>query len=182
MNGYHAPFSWVALATGTLLDRRLVSGDLGFDIKWQSATVHGSGKEEFAVSSLVWVGRLVARVMERWDSVRNRYLYAAGCVTTADEVIECLQKSTGKEWAVGHIDVEDCVKEAERRLDRGFPDAGMLLMERSVLYDATLDAVEAFKTRKANDMLGAGDEKVEDIVDAAFHEFQQHGKADCGCG
>ncbi|KAF4308600.1 hypothetical protein GTA08_BOTSDO03473 [Botryosphaeria dothidea] len=180
-SGYHNPFSWVALATGTILDKKLVNGNLGFDIKWQSATVHGTGKEEFAVSSLEWVGRSVARAVERWESVRNQYLYAAGCVTTADKVVECLQKITGKEWGVGRVDVDDCVKEAERCLKRGFPDAGIFLMERSVLYDTALGAVESFNTTKANDVLGIGEEKVEEIVGKALHEFEHHGKAECGC-
>ncbi|KAK0650355.1 hypothetical protein DIS24_g6830 [Lasiodiplodia hormozganensis] len=177
--GFHDPFSWVAVAAGTLLGEKLE--DLGFDVKWQSATVYGSGGEAFAVSSLAWIGRLVARVVERWDSVKNNYLYAAGCVTTADEVVECLQKATGKEWSVGKVAVEECVKEGEKCLQRGFPDAGIALMERSVLYDTSLGAVDSFKTKSANDVLGLGQEKVEDIVSSAVHDFQHHGKADCGC-
>ncbi|KAL0257005.1 hypothetical protein SLS55_007815 [Diplodia seriata] len=182
--GFHDPFSWVAVAAGTLLGERL--DDLGFDIKWQSATVYGSAGSEdsqasFAVSSLGWVGRSIARVVERWESVRNCYLYAAGCVTTADEVVACLQKATGKEWSVGKVEVEECVKEAERCLQRGFPDAGIALMERSVLYDTSLGAVESFRTKSANDLLGLGQEKVEDIITGAVHDFQNHGRADCGC-
>lgn len=180
-SGFDNPFSWVALAVGTLLDARLISGDIGFDIKWQSATVHGTGAEEFAVSSLAWVGRLVARAVERWDGVRNQYLYAAGCVTTANEVVECLQKSTGKEWAVGRAETDECVREATSRMERGFPDAGMVLMQRSVLYDQSLGAVDPFKARSANELLGLPQEKVEDIVERAVHEFQHHGKASCGC-
>ncbi|GME25213.1 hypothetical protein GTA08_BOTSDO03473 [Neofusicoccum parvum] len=180
-SGYHNPFSWVALAVGTILDTKLVNGELGFDIKWQSATVHGSGTEEFAVSSLKRVGELVARVVERWDSVRNEYLYAAGCITTADEIVKCLQKSTGKEWSVGLVETEECVKEAEKRLARGYPDAGMLLMERSVLYDRSLEAVDSFKMKSANEILGLQQEKVEEIVKSAVHDFEHHGKAECGC-
>ncbi|EOD44875.1 putative -like family protein [Neofusicoccum parvum UCRNP2] len=160
-SGYHNPFSWVALAVGTILDTKLVNGELGFDIKWQSTTVHG--------------------VVERWDSVRNEYLYAAGCITTADEIVKCLQKSTGKEWSVGLVETEECVKEAEKRLARGYPDAGMLLMERSVLYDRSLEAVDSFKTKSANEILGLQQEKVEEIVKSAVHDFEHHGKAECGC-
>ncbi|OJD36237.1 uncharacterized protein BKCO1_1200061 [Diplodia corticola] len=185
--GFDDPFSWVAVAAGALLGARL--DDLGFDIKWQSATVYGDGDGDaggrdrafFAVSSLAWVGRSVARVVERWDAVRNSYLYAAGAVTSADEVVACLQAATGKEWAVGTADVAECVAEAERCLRRGFPDAGIALMERSVLYDTSLGAVDSFRTKSANDLLGLGREKVEDIIIGAVHDFQNHGKADCGC-
>src|SRR5207253_2112023 len=45
---------WVGIATGTTLDRELLSGNLGFDLKWQSATLHGQGHEPFPASSSSW--------------------------------------------------------------------------------------------------------------------------------
>ncbi|KAK4955214.1 hypothetical protein LTR10_007409 [Elasticomyces elasticus] len=172
---------WVGIATGSLLDHGLRSGNLGFDLKWQSATLHGRGTERFAASSTKWIGRVVAAAVAQWDEVKNQYLYAAGLVTTADEVLECLEQSTGQQWEAGRGDVEDCVREAERRTERGFPDAAMFLMERSVLYDEALDAVGPFLTRDAKQTLGLRPESVVNIVVSAVHEHEHHGKGDCGC-
>ncbi|KAK3074027.1 hypothetical protein LTR53_003866 [Teratosphaeriaceae sp. CCFEE 6253] len=172
---------WVGIATGTPLDHGLQSGNLGFDLKWQSATLHGKGTERFAASSTGWIGRVVSQVVKQWDGVRNQYMYAAGLVTTANDVLECLERRTGQQWTADRGDVEDCIREAEQRVERGFPDAGMFLMERSVLYDEGLDAVGPFIGRDAKPVLGLGEEDVDDVVKSAVHAHKHLGKADCGC-
>lgn len=172
---------WSAVATGCLLDHGLKSGSLGFDIQWQSATLHGSGSERFAASSVAWIGQVILSVIQHWDEVRNQYLYAAGFTTTANEILQCLEWTTGQQWEAGRGDVEDCVHEAERRIDRGFPDAGMFLMERSILYDEKLDAVRPFVEKDAKARLGLKGEQVKDVVESAVHQHDHHGKGGCGC-
>lgn len=174
--------SWAAVATGIALDRGILNENLGFDIKWQSATLHGQGRERFAASSALWVGRAALAVIERWGDVENQYLYVAGMVTSADEVIDSLQRATGHNFEVGRADVEDCVREAERRIERGFPDAGMFLMERSVLYDESLAAVKPFMEQDANGRLGLDGEHLDDLIAHVTHDHEHHsGKVNCGC-
>ncbi|KAK4890309.1 hypothetical protein LTR27_010952 [Elasticomyces elasticus] len=172
---------WVGIATGSMLDHGLWSGNLGFDLKWQSATLHGRGTERFAASSTQWIATVVTAAVAQWDEVKNQYLYAAGLVTTANEVLGCLEQSTGQQWEAGRGDVKDCVREAESRTERGFPDAAKFLMERSVLYDENLDAVAPFMTRDAKKMLHLVPENVADVVGSAVHQHEHHGKGDCGC-
>ncbi|KAF2092332.1 isoflavone reductase family protein [Saccharata proteae CBS 121410] len=182
-SGFSAPFSWVAIACGCILDAKLTSGDLGFHLKWQSATIHGDGSERFAATSLAYVGQIVASVIEKWDDdrVRNRYLCVSGTVTTANEVIECLMEKTGKEWEVGYVEVGECVKEGRRRIETGWPDAGMFLMEKSVLVDEEVSAVEGFISGEGRAVLGLGEENVVDVVERAVEDFGVNGKGDCGC-
>lgn len=172
---------WVGIATGFTLDYGLSSGNLGFDAKWLSATLHGSGDESFAASSSAWIGRVVHNVLKHWDHIKNQYLYACGLVTTANDVVKCLEKSMGKTWEVGRGDVKDCVREAERRIERGFPDAGMFLMERSVLYDESLRAVDPFVKQDARGTLGLDGESLDEIVQSVLHQHEHHGKMNCGC-
>ncbi|KAJ9637156.1 hypothetical protein H2199_007442 [Coniosporium tulheliwenetii] len=181
-DGFENEFEWVGVAVGCILDQKLISGDLGFDLQWQSATMHGTGKERFAVTSLARVGEVVARVVERWEQVKNQYLYSAGCITTADEIVGCLEKAMGKQWTVGHVETEQCVREGEQRIRSGFPDAGMFLIERSVLYDEELGAVKAFEEKDAKSVLDLKAEDLGRLVSHAVHDFEHHGKADCGCG
>ncbi|GIZ48531.1 hypothetical protein CKM354_001158500 [Cercospora kikuchii] len=173
---------WVAPATGTQLEQAITSGNIGFDMKWQSVTVHGTGEEQFAASSTKWNGRVAAAILENWNSVKNQYLYVPGMITSVNTCLAALQNVTGQEWERGNNEVEDLVREAERRIERGFPDAGMFLLEKSVLCDEGLNAVGPFRENDGKKVLGLEGESVEDVVAKVVHEFQHHGKADCGCG
>jgi hypothetical protein len=174
-------FEWAAAATGCTLDKVLISGNLGFDFEWQSATIHGIGTEKFAASSLERVGQVVARMVEHWDTVKNQYIYAAGVLTSANEILRSAEKAMQREWTVGNYDVEECIREGEARIQRGYPDSGMFLLERSILYDEALGADEPFQTRSANATLQLAPESVEGIVTRAYHDLQHHGKPGCGC-
>jgi hypothetical protein len=174
-------FSWIGIATGYTLDTNLISGNLGFDMEWHSATIHGIGTEPFAASSLERVGRVVVSVFEHWDELKNHYIYAAGVVTSANEVLRCAEKATGREWTAGNYDVEDSVREGKSRIERGFLDAGMFLLERSILYDEQLEAWAPFRSKGSNHVLQLQVESVEAIVEKAYQDLQHHGKPGCGC-
>jgi hypothetical protein len=174
---------WVAIATGAVLDRGILNGNLGFDVKWQSAALSGNDTARFAGSSTPWAGKVMAAVISHWNEVKNQYLYAAGLTTRARDIIRSLEKARGKEFAVGRGDVRETVKEAEKRMRQGFPDAGMFMMERSVLYDEDMGGVEPFQNHDAKEKLGLKPEQLEDIINAVMHDFEHHGgNAGCGCG
>jgi len=174
-------FDYIGIATGYTLDSNLISGTMGFDMQWHSATIHGIGTEPFAASSLERIGHVVVSVIQHWDVIKSDYIYAAGVVTSANEVLSCAEQATGQEWTVGNHDVEDSVREGESRIERGFPDAGMALLERSVLYDERLDAVAPFKMNSASELLALKVESVAEIVTKAYHDLQHYGKPGCGC-
>lgn len=147
--------------------------------------MHGSGEEEFAASSETWIGRVVDAVLGRWEDVKGSYLYAAGMVTRADALFRSLEHVTGAEkpWTVDRGDSEQCVREARQRIDRGFPDAGMFLMERSILYDDSLKAWASFAKDDAKAKLGLGEgESLEQIAGRVVHEHEHHGGGKGGCG
>jgi hypothetical protein len=171
----------IGIATGYTLDTNLISGNMGFDMEWHSAIMHGIGTEQFAASSLERVGKVVASVIQHWDNIHSNYVYAAGVITTANEVLRYAEKVTDREWTVGNYDVEDSVSEGQKRIERGFPDAGMALLERSILYDEGLNASAPFKTQSSNELLRLPQESVEDIVGSAYHNLQHNGKPGCGC-
>ncbi|KAK6439294.1 hypothetical protein LTR95_004493 [Oleoguttula sp. CCFEE 5521] len=173
---------WCGIATGVLLDYGLLSGDLGFELKWQSATIHGDGAQKFPASSVEWIGRAVTTAVKSWEDVKNEYIYLNGLVTSGDEIVRTLEKATGQTWEVGRVDVEDTLREAEQRIKRGFPDAGMFLVGRSVLYDPEVDAVGAFLKGEHNKRLSLQRESLEKVVEGVVHQYRHHGKADCGCG
>ena len=173
---------WVAVATGAVLDRGILNGNLGFDLKWQSAALAGNDNVAFPGSSSPWDGKVMAAVIEHWNEVRNQYLYVAGLTTNAREIIKSLEKARNKDFAVGRGDVKEYVQEAGRRMKQGFPDAGMFLMERSVLYDEDMGNVKPFQNSDAKEKLGLKGEQLEDIIKAVMHDYEHHGgHAGCGC-
>lgn len=173
--------SWCAISTGYLLDNGLLSGDLGFDFKWQSATIHGRGNERFAASSTAWIGKAMAAVSQHWEELENSYVYLAEMIVSADDIVEHVQQVTGQHWEIGHVDMEDTLREAERRLECGFPDAGMMLLGRSVLYDQSMGAVDPYIDDTTKRMLGLQDGSLGAIVQRVVQEYEHHGKGDCGC-
>ena len=191
-------FSWTAVAVGHILDTGLLSGNLGFDLAWRSATFHGPGDVSFPASSSPWIGRVVCALLAHWDGpgVKNTYLRLAETITTPNALLEALETFTGGPWSAekgGEEHVEACVREAEKRIERGFPDAGNFLMERSLLYDASVDAVGAFRREEEEEggvrgLLGldGGDEgrALEEVVSRVVREWEKKGKAGvggCGC-
>jgi hypothetical protein len=102
-------------------------------------------------------------------------------ITSANEVLRSAEKATGHEFTVGNYDVEECIVEGQKRIEKGFPDSGMFLLERSVLYDKTLEVSKPFKDRSANSIMGLTPESVEVVVSTAYHDFKHHGKPGCGC-
>lgn len=173
--------SWLALSTGYCLDHALHSGSLGFDLTWTSATMHGSGDESFAACSQTWYGHVVLAAVRNWDLLRDRYLYVPGLISSASGIVTALENATGAKWDVGRGDVDECVREAERRIARGFPDAAMFLMERTIMYDPSLGAVWPYQDQDAKVQLGLEAERLEDVVRAALHQHEHHGKGGCGC-
>lgn len=174
-------FTWVGVATGYTLDTGIIGGSMGFDLEWHSATIHGIGTEMFAASSLQRVGQVVCRVIAHWEEVKNEYIYAAGLLTSANEVLRSAERAAKREFTVGNYDVEDCIREGETRIERGFPDSGMFLLERSVLYDEQLEAAKPFELCSSNQILGLAPESVETVVLNAYHDWKHHGKPGCGC-
>jgi hypothetical protein len=176
-------FDWIGIATGYTLDTNLISGDMGFDMQWHSATVHGVGTEPFAASSLQRIGNVVRSVCQHWEKIGSHYIYAAGVVTSANEVLEHAEKVTRHKWTVGNHDVQESVREGQARIEKGFPDAGLALLERSVLYDEELDASAPFRAQDSdsNHILDLQPESVQTIVESAYHDLQHYGKPGCGC-
>jgi hypothetical protein len=174
-------FSWTAIATGYTLDTQLISGNMGFDMEWHSATIHGTGTEPFAASSLERIGHVIALVLTHWDGIKNQYIYAAGVITCANEVLTCAEKVTGRDFTVGKYAVEECIAEGEKRIEKGYPDSGMFLLERSVLYDEGLLAARPFREGSVNGVLGLGGEDVQGMVGRAYHDLRDRGRPGCAC-
>ena len=167
-------FQWTGIATGCLLENGLMDGLLGFDLVWRSATIYGYGGEEFPCSTVDGIGRAVLDVLEGLEDRKyaREYLYRSEFMTTQKEILMIL-KRVG-EWDVGRAEIGECVREGERRMEKGFFEGAMVLLERYVLFGG-IGELEHW-----------GDEgeksELERVVKGVFEGLERGGKADCGCG
>jgi hypothetical protein len=172
--------AWVGLATGLDVGRRLLDGNMGVDVQWQSASVHGTGDEVFAASTPGFVGETVMAVMGHFEKCRNRYLCVSEVGASYGRILAVLEAQMGCGFEVGCVEREEGLREAKRRIEGGWPDAGMFLLERCVLADercfAGFDAELEIRT-----MLGVEGGSLEGVVKSVLHDFRHHGKGGCGC-
>ena len=167
-------FRWTGILTGCLLENGLVDGLLGFDLVWKSATIYGDGEEEFPCSTLDGIGRAVLHVLQGLEEGRyaRKYLYRSEFVTSQNEILRILEK--GGRWDVGKAEVEECVREGERRMEKGFFEGAMVLLERNVLFGG-IGEMEHWGHN-------GGKVKLEKVVTGVLEDLERNGKADCGCG
>ena len=167
-------FRWTGIATGCLLEKGLVDGLLGFDLVWKSATIYGDGKEEFPCSTVDGVGRAVLDVLKGLEEGRyaREYLYRSEFVTSQIEILMILEK--GGKWDTGRANVEECVREGDRRMEKGFFEGAMVLLERNVLFGG-IGEMGLWGNN-------GGKSELERAVKGVFERLERDGKADCGCG
>ena len=171
-------FSWTGLATGCLIDEGLRGGLLGFDLCWSSATVYGSGEERFACSTLKGVAKAVVEALDMGEEAKNQYLYAARFLTCQNEILKALETCSGKKWTVGRADVEEALREGQVRMEKGFLDGTMVLLERSMLF-GEIDDVESWQRQKID---LEGRKSLEQVVGQTLMDLEKDRGMDCGCG
>jgi hypothetical protein len=108
-------------------------------------------------------------------------------LTTANDILEQFQSSIGEDgetkqkWEANRVDVKESRREAEARMERGFPDAAMFLMERAVLFDEEVGAVRQFRENDGKERLGLQAEELDMLVKNVVHDVKHHGDGGCGC-
>lgn len=181
-NQHPNKLQWVGIAMGCIVDTALSNGNLGFDLTWQSGTLLGTGHEIFAATSLERVGMVVECVIRDWEIFKNQYIYAAGTLTSANDIMTTLERYSDSKWSADYSEVEECVREGQSRVTKGYLDSGMFLLERSVLFDTSLRATEPFETQSVNARLCLEQENTESIVKEAYRKLRRREMPGCGCG
>ena len=55
------------------------------------------------------------------DTAKDQYLYSTSFTTAQNDLPAVLKKVTGKEWAVGYVAVEGCIRNGLKRREHGLP-------------------------------------------------------------
>ena len=111
---------WTAIATGLFFDWGLTIGFLKFDLVHQKAEILGDGNIKFSTTTVPDVAQAVLGVLQHHDTIyRNKYIFIQSLLTSQNEVLETLQKLTGKQWDVHRISDEDFLERAKQKKENG---------------------------------------------------------------
>ena len=177
-SGHLKDFSWMALATGCNFEKGLVVGFFAFDITWKSSTIYGSGNETLPCSMPKGVGEAMVQVLRELQDGgrREEYLYRCEFITSQNAILTAIERIEGRNWDVVKADVDECVREGERRMDKGYFDGAMTLLKRSVLYGEVGDMSLWTENSRNKEV------KLEQVIRDLIDQVERNGKPDCGCG
>jgi len=97
----------------------LAIGGLGLDFKTQTATIYDSGNERFTSSTVSFIGRAVASILQHPAETRNKYLSIASFTLTQNELLRVAEEATKGTWTVSHKSSAEAQKTGEEKLARG---------------------------------------------------------------
>lgn len=159
---------------GCAFEEGLKGGLLGFDIKWRSATIYGDGMAKFYCSTLRAIGEQVEILLMNEEKTKDKYIYVAEFVTCQKAILGSLQRNGGVGWSVGRAELEECEREGQSRMEKGFWDGVMLLLERSLLFVGDEDERLPGESNSR--------EYLDEAVGEVLGRLESNGEQDCGCG
>ena len=114
------------------------------------------------------MGQAVVSILQNPEKCSNQYLLVASLVTTQNEILAALEKSTSHKWKIVQTTTEEKLREATERIRKG-DFAGFYTMGLVSMY-ANKEGLGSDYTKEknfANDLLGLKMEELQDIVDEA---------------
>ena len=155
---------------GHFFDWGLGNGFLHFyfdDQKKPRAHILGSGDEKSSQATLDQVARAVVNILtgseERLEKTRNQVVMLQSFCVSQNEVVETLEKVTGKKFEREYVDAEEYIKERKEVADKGGEGAAEAIED--LVF--ALGVVEGDWTRKeeyAMELLGLEEEDLEAVV------------------
>lgn len=101
------------------LDWCLAVGFLFFDLKTHTATIWDGGDVRFSTTNIAAVGKAVVGALANADRTKDRYIFTQSFCITQNQVLQALEKSTGKKWEVKHVKSADMIKDGKEKMSKG---------------------------------------------------------------
>ena len=100
------------------LDRGLINGFLGLDLKQKKAKLYDDGKHDLDLTVLSDVGEAVKAILERPFETENRYVHVNTFYTSQSKILEILENQLGR-FEVSRVKAQNANKEGSARIKRG---------------------------------------------------------------
>ena len=92
---------------------------MGFNSSKQQMTIFDGGDAIFTGSTGERVGEAVARVLEREETTRSKFLYVRSVKTTQMELLAAFEKATEAKWEMVPVRTEDAYAQGKELLKEG---------------------------------------------------------------
>ncbi|KAJ4007569.1 hypothetical protein NW752_010234 [Fusarium irregulare] len=162
-------FSWTGLSPGLFLDAG-VKNPLSFiDIKNRKFRLADSGNEPYSTSSLPYIGKAVAAILQKPEETANKYLNIAGVTTTQNEVLKIVEKLTGDKFEVTHVSSAESEKIGDEKLAKGDYSAFGNYLEQFLFADGSGNGLKG--DENAIGLLGLEEENLEEVVKGVLAEM-----------
>ncbi|MCJ1237446.1 hypothetical protein MMC14_005431 [Varicellaria rhodocarpa] len=113
-------------------------------------------------NDIVTIGAAVVRILQREDETKNRMLYIQGFCVSQNDVLKSLERVTGRDWQVTHMNSEKSI-----RAIKGMSDKDPLnddAVEEMVSVLGLVDSNWEAKDDLANSLLGLEAEDLDQVV------------------
>ncbi|PSN68542.1 NAD(P)-binding protein [Corynespora cassiicola Philippines] len=156
--------SWTALVTGHFFDHGIVTPLLKFDVQNRKAYLVDGGDIKFSASTLPFIGRAVAAVLQKPEETKNRLFYVHSNYVTQLELLDALERATGDKFERIAQSSEEELKVVRPKMLEGDFDA----MEEVVAIWGVVASDWKNKPDFANGLLGLQEEDLDTVVKAAL--------------
>lgn len=160
--------SWTAIVPGIFFDSAFPNSLLGFNLQNKTVEVWDSGNATFSASTHDDIANATIAVLKNPEAVKNQYAYTSSFSTSQNQLLDVVQKLTGRTWTVKTVISAEKVKEARETIVNGAQ--GMpWLMAQGTLAASCLFGGEQYQAdfdragRSANAVLGL---KASNVVDS----------------
>ncbi|CCC14930.1 hypothetical protein SMACR_07672 [Sordaria macrospora] len=181
-------FSWTSLVNGHFFDWGLTNGFLHFypfENPTPRAHILGSGDEKSSQATLGQVSKAVVRILtgdeDLLEKTRNKVLMLQSFLVSQNEVVDVLEKVTGKKYKREYVDAEEYIRERKKVADEGGEGAAEAIED--LVF--ALGVVEGDWTRKEEfsmELLGLEEEDLKKVVKKALQESEEGRKLLAGAG
>ena len=160
--------SWTSLVCGHFFDYGLKSGLLGFDLNAHQARIFDGGDVKWSTTIIGRIGAAVVRVLQCEDETKNRMLYIQSFCISQNDALKSLERITGRDWQVTHMESEKSIREIKGTLDKDPLNDDALEEMVSVLglVDSNWEAKDDF----ANPLLGLEVEDLDQVIKTVVNE------------
>ncbi|KAH6656458.1 hypothetical protein BKA67DRAFT_531727 [Truncatella angustata] len=95
-----------------LFDWSLTRGIYGFSFKDKTATIFDSGNQKVSTTSLAFLAKIVAAVLQHEEKTANQYIDVIESTVTQNQLLEIIEAEMGSKFTVRHISTNEVTRES----------------------------------------------------------------------
>jgi nucleoside-diphosphate-sugar epimerase len=157
----HPDFSWTSIVGGHFFDWGLREKFLHFDLRKRATDIVDYGRYRSSMSTLGRVSEAVVAVLARDDDrTKNRVLFIQSFCVSQLDVLAALERATGAQWEIRHLDSDEYIRERKAKADAGDKQA----VEDLVFVLGTLDGNWEERDGFAMKLLGLKNENLDEVI------------------